>query len=29
MWSIVVAMIAYSLLHGVIRALLRVVSGRD
>ncbi len=28
-WSIVVAMIAYSLLHGVIRALLRVVAGRE
>jgi hypothetical protein len=28
-WSIVVAMVAYSLLHGVIRALLRVVSGGE
>ena len=28
-WSLVVAMVAYALLHGVIRALLRVVSGRD
>jgi YGGT family len=28
-WSLVFAMVAYALLHGVIRALLRVVSGRD
>jgi len=26
-WSLVVAMVAYALLHGVLRALLRVVSG--
>jgi hypothetical protein len=26
-WSLVVAMIAYALLHGLIRALLRVVAG--
>jgi hypothetical protein len=28
-WSLVVALVAYALLHGVIRALLRVVSGSN